>query len=278
MCSPELPPVLAKLYNKCLAESCFPSCRKSSSVLPNFKNEGEKSDPGKYRPISLLPIISKIFESFINDSWLNILRSPAFSLTSERIYNSLDADGETIPIELDISKAFDKGWHAGLLHKPKAYGVVSPILSILESFLQGRSLKVVLGCQSSPLYITNAGVPQGSVLGPTLFLVFINDLPDEVLSRIGINADDTTPYSSLGKFDFFWEGGWLVTFSTTKTKLLSFNRHRYPRLVPVEMNGIELPEETSFRLLGLVFIRSMDWKPYIQSIAKAASRKTYFWV
>ena len=70
-----------------------------------------------------------------------------------------------------------------------------------------------------------------------------------------------------------WGDRWLITFNATKRKLLSFNRHRDPFLVPVEMNGIELPEETSFCLLGLTFARSMDWKPYIQSIVKAGSRK-----
>ena len=90
-----------------------------------------------------------------------------------------------------------------MLHKLKAYGVVGPILNILESFLQECSLKVVLDGQSSPLNITNVGVPQESVLGPTLFLVFINDLPNDVLSRIGIYADDTTIYSSLGKSALF---------------------------------------------------------------------------
>ena len=68
MCSPEIFPVLAELYNKCSTESRFPSCWKCSSVVPVFKNDGERSDPCKYRPISLLPIISKIFQSFINDS------------------------------------------------------------------------------------------------------------------------------------------------------------------------------------------------------------------
>ena len=70
-----------------------------------------------------------------------------------------------------------------------------------------------------------------------------------------------------------WDDRWLVTFNATKTKLLSFNCHRRPLLVPMKMNGIELPEESSFRLLGLIFTISINWKPYIQFIAKAASRK-----
>ena len=98
----------------------------------------------------------------------------------------------------DIWKAFDKVWHIRWLNNLKAYGVVGPILRILESFLLERSLKVVLDGQTSPHYITNAGVPQGSVLGPTFFLVFINNLANKVLSRIGIYADDTL-YSTLGK-------------------------------------------------------------------------------
>ena len=168
MCSPGLSPVLAKLYNKCLAESCFPSCWKSSSVVPVFKNDGERSDPGKHRPINLLPIISKISESFINDSFtkhldftglffdfqygFHVFWSIADILTvlSESIYNSLDAGGETRAIALE---GINKVWHAGLFHKLKAYGVISPILSILESFLQDRSSKVVLDGQSSPLIL-----------------------------------------------------------------------------------------------------------------------------
>ena len=108
-------------------------------------------------------------------------------------------------------------------------------------------------------------------LSNTLFLVFIEDLPNEVLSRIGIYADDTTLYSGLGKSGLFakvesageheldlcsiveCDDRWLVIFNATKGKLLSFNHHRDPLLVPAEMNGIEL---------GLTFTRSMDWKSY----------------
>ena len=120
MCSPVLSPVLAMLYSKCLAESCFPSCWKSSSVAPVFKNDEERSDPGKYRTISL----SKIFESFINDNLTKHLditsffsdlqygfrasRSTILAVLGECIYNSLDAGGEPGAITIVISKAFDK--------------------------------------------------------------------------------------------------------------------------------------------------------------------------
>ena len=169
-------------------------------------------------------------------------RSTADVLTviSERVYRTLDACGETRAIALDISKAFDKVWHAGLLHKLKAYGVSGPFLDIIKSFLSDRKIRVVLDGQSSSSYSINAGVPQGSVLGPTLFLIFINDLPDNILSKLAIYADDTTVYSCLGKTnDVFdkvemaaelevdlrtvveWGDKWLVTFNSSKTKLLS---------------------------------------------------------
>ena len=203
----------------------------------------------------------------------------------------MDVGGETRAIALDISKALDKVWHAGLIHKLKAYGVGGCMLSIISSFLQERTMKVVLDGQTSASYVINAGVPQGSVLGRTLFLVFTNDLPNGALSRSGIYADDTTTYSSIKTSDSFdrlesaaelefdlrsfveWGEKWLVPFNASKTKLLSFNRHRDYSTIPVNMNGIELAESASFRLLGLTFTPKLDWKPYIQSIAKQASQR-----
>ena len=111
----------------------------------------------------------------------------------------MDVSGETRVIALDISKAFDKVWHTGLLHKLKSYGVSGVFLDPIKSFLTDRKIKVVLDGRSSSCYFINAGVPQGSILGPTLFLIFINDLPDSILSKLSIYADDTTLYRSLGK-------------------------------------------------------------------------------
>ena len=96
---------------------------------------------------------------------------------------------------LGISKAFDRIWHAGLLHKLKSYGIPGKIFGLISSFLSNRQFQVVLDGKSSQEYPINAGVPQGSILGPALFLLYINDLPDDVISDIPIYADDATLYS-----------------------------------------------------------------------------------
>ena len=94
---------------------------------------------------------------------------------------------------LDISNAFDRVWHAGLLYKLKSYGISGQIFGLISSFLTKQWLPVVLDEKSSQEYPVNAGVPQGAILGPpALFLLYINDLPDDVICNIAIYADDAT--------------------------------------------------------------------------------------
>ena len=309
-CCPELSPILSKLFNKLLAESCYPPCWKVPDVIAAFKNCGDRSDPRNYRPISLLPIISKVFEAVLNNfivrhmNSLNLFtdrqygfrasRSTADVLTviSDRFYRVLGCGGQARAIALDISKAFDKVWHAGLIHKLRRYGISGSLLRLLQSFLSDRKIRVVLDGQNSACYSINAGVPQGSVLGPTLFLLFINDLPDHLLSQLAIYADDTTLYSCLEKTnDVFpkleqaafleddlrsiaeWGEKWLVTFNARKTKLLSVTKCRDPNLFPITMYGQGLPENDSFRLLGLTINKGLTWNQYIEGIAKSAAQK-----
>ena len=134
-------------------------------------------------------------------------RSTADLLTvvSDRIARAFNRSGATRVVVLDISKAFDRVWHAGLLHKRKSYGISSQIFGLISSFLSNRQLRVVLDGKSSQEYPVNAGVPQGSILGPTLLLLCINDLPDDVICNIAIYADDTTLYSKCDLASDLWQ-------------------------------------------------------------------------
>ena len=209
-CEPELSYILVKLFNMCLNESCFPDSWKVSSVVSVFKNVGERSAAKNYRPVSLLSVVSKVFEKLVNDRTVDYLencglfsdfqysfrssQSTADLLTvvSDRIASAFNRSGATRAVALDIPKAFEIVWHAGLLRKLKSYEISGQIFGLISSFLSNRRLRVVLDGKSSQEYSVNAGVPEGSILGPTLFLLYINDLPDDIICDIAIFADDAT--------------------------------------------------------------------------------------
>ena len=128
-----------------------------------------------------------------------------FTVVSDRIARAFNRSGATRrAVALDISKAFDRVWHAGLLHKLKSYGISGQIFGRISSFLCIRWLRVVLDGKSSQEYPVNGGVPQGSILGPTLFLLYINNLPD-VICDIAIYADGTTLYAKCDQSSDLWQ-------------------------------------------------------------------------
>ena len=155
---PELSFILTELFNKCLKESCFPDCWKVSSIVPIFKNIGKRPAAKNYRPVSLLSVVSKVYEKLVNNTIVDHLekcglfsdfqygfrssRSTADLLTvvSDRIARAFNRSGATRAVALDISKAFDKVWHAGLLHKLKSYGISGQIFGLTSSFLSNRRL------------------------------------------------------------------------------------------------------------------------------------------
>ena len=202
-CEPKLSYILAELFNKYLKESFFPDCWKVSSLVLVFNY------------CSLFSVVSKVFEKLVSNRIVDHLEkyglfpdfhygfrsslSTADLLTavSDRIARAFNRSGATRAVALDISKTFDRVRHAGLLHKLKSYGISGQIFGLTSSFLSNRQLRVVLDGRSSQEYPVNAGVPQGSILGPTLFLLYINDLPDDVICDIAMYADDTALYSSV---------------------------------------------------------------------------------
>ena len=175
-CEPELSYILAELFNKCLKESCFPYCCKVSWVVPVFKNVGERCTAESYYPVSLLSVVSKVFEKVIYNTIVDHLekcglfsdfqvgfrssRSTAYLLrvVSDRIVRAFNRSEAPRAVTLDISKAFDRVLHAGVLHKLKSYGISGQTFGFISSFLSNRQLQVVLDMKSSQEYLVNTGV------------------------------------------------------------------------------------------------------------------------
>ena len=154
---PELPYILVELFNKCLKESCFPDCCKVSSVFPVFMNDWERSAPKNHRTVSLLFVVSIVDDlekcDLFSDFHYGFRSSQStvdlLSVASDRIARAFNRSGATRVVTLDISKTFDRKWHAGLLHKFKSYGISGQIFGLISSFLCNRPLCVVLDGKSS---------------------------------------------------------------------------------------------------------------------------------
>ena len=190
-------------------------------MVPVFKNVRERSTTKNYRPLSL-SVVSKIFEKLVNnridsprEMWpffyfqygFRSSRSTADLLTvvSDRIARASNRSETTRAVALDISKAFDRVWRVGLLHKRSSYGITGQIFGLISSFLIKRWLLVVLDGKTSQEYSVNAGVPQGSILHSTFFLLYINDLTDDVICDIAIYGDNTTLYSKFDQASDLWQ-------------------------------------------------------------------------
>ena len=309
-CAPELSAILSKMFNLSLKTCTFPTCWKQAVVVPVPK-KGDLTSAANYRPISLLSVVGKIFERILNEQiWKHLethkllsdvqfgfrhQRSSAdlLALLTEHISKVLDQRGESRSVALDISKAFDRVWHAGLLHKLSSYGIDEKFLSLIASFLSDRSMSVVVnGCRSQPCQV-NAGVPQGSILGPTLFLLYINDLPENVLSKIVLYADDATLFDSAtasrsdsnsrsglcSRLDADllsierWGAKWLVNFNSSKTQDLQHSRLRREAMPDLSMSNEKIRSVSSSSILGVTIAHDLSWATQIRNIGKRASQR-----
>ena len=214
ICDDSVVPPLRIIFQNILSTSVYPDLWKVADVTPIFKKE-DKQLIKNYRPISLLPICGKIFEKLIFNKLYSYLSSnslitknqsgfvPGDSCTNQLLFliNEIheafenQSSLEVRAVFLDISKAFDKVWHEGLLFKLKQNGVSGKLLKFFESYLNNRKQRVALNGFYSDYASIQSGVPQGSVLGPLLFLVYINDLESNIISNVKFFADDTMLYS-----------------------------------------------------------------------------------
>jgi len=294
--SPILINPLTKLFNRSLRSGVFPDSWKTAHVTPIHK-KSDKNNCSNYRPISLLSCVGKLLERCVHHHILTYLKTnnlltqsqsgflPGDSTTNQLlcIYNdllkSLDANCDSQAIFFDISKAFDKVWHKGLIHKIKGIGIRNHLLSWLYNYLSNRTQAVVIKGSCSSYLTVHAGVPQGSVLGPLLFLIYINDIVNDITSTTKLFADDTSIYLSLDnpqdRTDILnsdltkitiWAKKWKISFSEPKTKLLNFSNKRTPTFLPLHFGTSILTEVDQHKHLGIILQTDCKWTSHINMI------------
>ena len=219
-----------------------------------------------------------------SDGLIRIVLLGIHSLAREIICQALDQGKEVRAVFCDISKAFDRVWHAGLIHKLQAVGVCGSVLKWFKNYLSNRKQRVVLpGITSDWVYIL-AGVPQGSILGPLLFLLYINDIVNDIGANIRLFADDTSlsiivenPVmaaaclnTDLSKLSH-WAATWLVLFNPTKTESLIFSRKlNKPLHPPLFMENQQIVEVESHKHLGVILSADCTWHKHIKYITDKA--------
>nr|CAI5862375.1 unnamed protein product [Callosobruchus analis] len=213
-CAVELTPILCKFFRISYEQGVFSSSWKIGCVQP-IPKKGKKTDPTNYRPVALLSIMSKVMEAVINTQLLkyldnnNILHDRQYGFRKHRstgdllayvthMWNrAIENHGASRVVAVDISKAFDRVWHEGPLAKLAAYGLPPGLRQWLNSFLNDRCLFVAVEGCSSAVFPINAGVPQGSVFSPTLFLLYINERLQIICNTAYSFAGDSTLVSCM---------------------------------------------------------------------------------
>ena len=295
---------LALIFNISMASGAIPSAWKKSIITPIFK-KGDKSCANNYRPISLTSIVGKLMESIIKDSLLSYFSKndllypkqygflPKKSTNAQllRYFNEISScllDGcQVDAVYLDFSKAFDSIVHSKLVFKLQKYGISDSLLEWISCFLTDRIQTVKVNNSFSEWSPVVSGVPQGSVLGPLLFLIYINDLstscPD--LKLLFLFADDAKCFACIRSLNDCiilqssldsvsnWSNLWQLNLASDKCQTLSFTYHTASFLFNYSVNSIPLVRVGDVLDLGVRFSQELSFSTHIKDMCNKGRRK-----
>ena len=299
---------LEKIFRKSVSTGECPTDWRSANVAPIHK-KGDRTDPSNYRPISLTSQVCKILESIVRAHVLehlknnNILRDEQHGFRERRscLTNLLEMmeswteiidEGDGIDVAyLDFRKAFDLVSHQHLLYKMSKYGITNQTLNWIGAFLHQRYQRVVIRGSTSENLAVTSGVPQGSVLGPILFLIFINDLPLEVISPLSLFADDSKVFSRIATNNSTninagengnvmlqkdlntiarWAKNWKMEFNVDKCKIMHLGNQNPKHTYTMDETNLTTTKEE--KDLGVLIDDQLGFDKHIRSIVKRANR------
>lgn len=301
-CKNVMVPFLTKLFNLMLSTSRYPDQLKIQKVTPIFKS-GDPALVENYRPISVLSVINKVIEKLLYSRILKHLENQNFFYKSQygfrkksntavaiqdliqHISEKVDGKMKVGGLFLDLKKAFDSVNHEILIYKLEHYGIQGSENALIKDYLMNRRQYVQLLNNPSSLESINVGVPQGSVLGPLFYLIFINDFARLSLSgQLFLFADDSSLFyhgksemeikmkieNDLPLIAEFMKINKLH-INTSKTKLLKFWTVRTPMDLQIEFGGATITESESVKFLGVVLSKDLKWKKHIEYVRKKVS-------
>ena len=305
--SSQLAPKLAVIFRLLVRQGSFSGCWRSGNITPIPKGSSSSPSPNDYRPISITPILSKIFERLLAKRLSAYLRpflpetqfgfrkglgtADALLLLNHELQSALDKNCESRLVSLDFSAAFDTVNHKGLIFKLKSVGVGGSILSILSEFLTDRQQRVVVDGSFSSYSRVYSGVPQGSVLGPLLFILYTSDMWFDITNKILAYADDTSLYAHitspamrLGIADSLtedlnkiqaWCLQWGMKLNPSKSKemIVSRSRTRFPEHPNLSINGALVNQVDRLKLLGVTLDSKLTFEAHLRNMSRSISQK-----
>ena len=298
-------PILTCIFNKSYQTGQVPDDWLRANVVPVFK-KGNKTDPENCRPLLLTCTCCILMEHIVTSIIMqhatenNILYPFQYGFRSGRscetqltgfisdLHNNLQQGKQTDVIVLDMAKAFDKVGHQRLIRKLEFYGVCGLTSQWIHSFLSNRTQAVVLDGSSSYTADVISGVPQGSVLGPCLFLYFINDLPTTLTSKVRLFADDTLVYLTVRSEEDArclqddldriedWVKRWMMEFNPTKCQVLRVARSRQVINHQYSLCGKNLEICSSTKYLGITVSSNLSWNKQVDEVCAKANSTLAF--
>ena len=301
----EIAPILTIIFQQSLDTGSLPLDWRKANITPIFK-KGSTTDPANYRPVSLTCTCCKLLEHIIDSNLMrhlsafNILadNQHAFRkrrscesqliLTMNDLSKNIDGKKTTDMAVLDFSKAFDVIPHSKLLMKLDYYGIRANTKDWIASFLTKRYQRVCVNGQSSDWKPVLSGTPQGTVLGPHLFLLHINDIHHQVSSTTRLFADDCLVYREINSAEdeaalqsdlntmVNWSKTWGMHFNPTKCKAMRVSRKRTPGKTNYNILGVDLEETVETQYLGIFIHKDIRWNKQTQHASAKATRTLNF--